>query len=255
RRTMKLTLALGLVILVAGALAQPQGRIAGGDDAILGQLPYQASLSIGGSYNCGAVVIAKRFALTALTCVCSEGKDKPWSPNLFGITVGSVDLYTGGKQIRVAEITINPNYITLKSGVALLRLVDDIPFSDTVAAIPLAKANPPLGSNVEISGWGRTSESEVNMHRTLQIGQAEVMSSRQCALAQDEAVAVENAQVLCLGHARKQGICRGDMGGPAVFQGELVGLGAQMLGECGGQLPERFISIPTYYDWIQQQIQ
>lgn len=71
---MKLTFVIGLV-LVAGSLALPQGRIAGGEDAVTGQLPYQAALSIGGSYNCGAVVIAKRYALTALTCVCSEGKD------------------------------------------------------------------------------------------------------------------------------------------------------------------------------------
>jgi len=73
---MKLTLTIGL-ILVAGALAQPQGRIAGGEDAVPGQLPYQAALSVGGSYNCGAVIIGKRYALTALTCVCSEGKDTP----------------------------------------------------------------------------------------------------------------------------------------------------------------------------------
>lgn len=75
---MKLTLAaIGIVLVAAGCLAQPQGRIAGGEDAVLGQLPYQGALSVGGSNNCGAVVISQRYALTALTCVCSEGKDKP----------------------------------------------------------------------------------------------------------------------------------------------------------------------------------
>ncbi|KAH8344856.1 hypothetical protein KR067_009246, partial [Drosophila pandora] len=254
RKAMKLTFVIGLV-LVAGSLALPQGRIAGGEDAVTGQLPYQAALSIGGSYNCGAVVIAKRYALTALTCVCSEGKDTAWPPQLFAVTVGSVDLYSGGKQVRVAEIILNPNYITLKSGLALLRLEEDLPFGETVAAIPLAREIPPQGANVEISGWGRTTESEVNMHRTLQIGEAEVMAPRECSLAKTEEEPVaENEQVLCLGHGRRQGICSGDMGGPAVFEGELVGLGAQMLGECGGMLPERFISIPSYYDWIQEQL-
>lgn len=172
------------------------------------------------------------------------------------MTVGSVDLYSGGKQVRVAEIILNPNYITLKSGLALLRLEEDLPFGETVAAIPLARETPPQGANVEISGWGRTTESEVNMHRTLQIGEAEVMAPRECALAKTEEEPVpENEQVLCLGHGRRQGICSGDIGGPAVFEGELVGLGAQMLGECGGMLPERFISIPSYYDWIQEQLQ
>ncbi|XP_034671345.1 serine protease SP24D [Drosophila subobscura] len=253
---MKLTLSAGLVLL-ACCLGQalPQARVAGGEDAVPGQLPYQAALSIGGSYNCGAVIIAERYALTALTCVCSEGKNKPWSANLFGITFGSVDLYTGGKEIRVEEITINPNYNTLKTGLALLRLKESIVFNENVSPVPLARVDPPVGAQVEISGYGRTTESEVNMHRTLQIGQASVVQGRECRLGKSDEEPVDNDQVLCLGHERRNGICRGDMGGPAVYQQQLVGLGGEMLGECGGLLPERFISIPANYDWIQQNIQ
>ncbi|EDX18124.1 serine protease SP24D [Drosophila simulans] len=252
---MKLTLTIGLILVAAGALeAQPQGRIAGGEDAVLGQLPYQAALSIGGSYNCGAVIIGQRYALTALTCVCSDGKDKPWSAVLFAVHVGSVDLYNG-KQIRVEEITINPNYSTLNTGIALLRLQEEITFSETISAIPLSQDVPPMGALVEVSGWGRTTESEVNMHRTLQIGAAEVMAPRECSMARRDELLVNDDQVLCLGHGRRQGICSGDIGGPAVYQGQLVGLGAQILGECGGMLPERFISIAANYDWIQQQMQ
>ncbi|XP_043658036.1 serine protease SP24D [Drosophila teissieri] len=252
---MKLTLAIGLILAAAGVLAQPQGRIAGGEDAVPGQLPYQASLSVGGSYNCGAVIIGQRHALTALTCVCSDGKDNPWPAVLFAVTVGSVDLYNGGKQIRVEEITINPNYSTLKTGIALLRLQEEITFGETVSAISLAQDVPPLGAQVEVSGWGRTTASEVNMHRTLQIGAAEVVAPRECVLAQRDELPVLDDQVLCLGHGRRQGICSGDIGGPAVYQGQLVGLGAQILGECGGMLPERFVSIAANYDWIQQQLQ
>ncbi|XP_017038220.1 serine protease SP24D [Drosophila kikkawai] len=254
---MKLTLAaLGLILIAAGGvLSQPQGRIAGGEDAVVGQLPYQGALSIGGSYNCGAVLITQRYALTALSCVCSEGKDKPWPATLFMVSVGSVDLYSGGQRIRVEEITINPNYNTLKTGIALLRLEQDVTFNEAVAAIPLSQDTPPLGAQVEVSGWGRTTESEVDMHRTLQIGEAEVMATRECALGKTETEPVADDQVLCLGHGRRHGICTGDIGGPAVYNGELVGLGAQMLGECGGMLPERFVSIAANYDWIQEQIQ
>ncbi|XP_017156186.1 serine protease SP24D [Drosophila miranda] len=253
---MKLTLSAGLILL-ACCLSQalPQGRVAGGEDAVLGQLPYQAALSIGGSYNCGVVIIAERYALTALTCVCSDGKNTPWSPNLFGITFGSVDLYTGGKEIRVEEITINPNYNTLKTGLALLRLKEPIVFDENVSAVALASENPPVGAQVDISGFGRTTESEANMHRTLQIGQAAVMPARECRLSYSEDEPQENDQVLCLGHERRNGICRGDIGGPAVYQQKLVGLAGEMLGECGGLLPERFISIAANYDWIQQHIQ
>lgn len=75
---MKLSAALVILSALVGcsvANGGAQTRIAGGEDAVLGQLPYQAALSVGGSYNCGAVIIAERYALTALTCVCSAGKD------------------------------------------------------------------------------------------------------------------------------------------------------------------------------------
>lgn len=64
-------------LFAATAWAAPQTRIVGGDDAILGQIPYQAALSIGGLYTCGAVILSERYALTSLQCVCSAGSDRP----------------------------------------------------------------------------------------------------------------------------------------------------------------------------------
>ncbi|EDV99521.1 GH12384 [Drosophila grimshawi] len=234
------------------ASSSPQGRIAGGEDATLGQLPYQASLAIGGSYNCGAVIIAERFALTALTCVCSAGKDTPWPPQLFIVSAGTVDLYNGGQRIRVEEIIVNPNYNELKTGIALLRLSEPLIFNMDVGPLPLATENPAVGSYVDISGWGRTKESDTEMYRTLQVGLAIVEAERECLEASDAPV---NDQVLCLGHQRRQGICAGDIGGPAVYRDTLVGLGAEVLGECGSMLPERFISIAANYEWIQLQME
>ncbi|KAL7743410.1 hypothetical protein ACLKA6_008380 [Drosophila palustris] len=244
-----------LSALFAGSLANggAQSRIAGGEDAELGQLPYQAALSIGGSYNCGAVIIAERYALTALTCVCSAGKDTAWPPQLFMVSAGTIDLYNGGQRIRVEEITLNPNYNELTTGIALLRLEKPLVFDKYVSALPLASKNPPLGAYVDISGWGRTKQTETDMHRTLQIGQAIVEAQRECSLV--NGAIVDNDQVLCLGHGRREGICTGDIGGPAVYKDTLVGLGGEILGECGGLLPERFISIAANYDWIQKQIQ
>ncbi|XP_017870417.1 PREDICTED: serine protease SP24D [Drosophila arizonae] len=243
------TLLLGCSVVSAG----PQARVAGGEDAVPGQLPYQAALSIGGSYNCGAAIIAERYALTALTCVCSAGKDTPWPPQLFMVAAGTVDLYNGGQRIRVEEITVNPNYNELKTGIALLRLSEPLVFNEYVAAVPLATENPPVGVYVDISGWGRTKETDTDMYRTLQVGYAITEAERQCRMADD--VVESNDQVLCLGHQRRQGACTGDIGGPAVYQDTLVGLAGETLGECGSMLPERFISIAANREWIQEQME
>ncbi|XP_034104171.1 serine protease SP24D [Drosophila sulfurigaster albostrigata] len=246
---MKLTATLVFLSALIGC----SQAIAGGEDAVLGQLPYQAALSIGGSYNCGAVIIAERYALTALTCVCSAGKDTAWPPQLFMVSAGSVDLYNAAQRIRVEEITLSPDYNELKTGVALLRLESAFVFNSDVSALPLARENPPVGAYVDVSGWGRTKQTDTDMYRTLQVGTAIVEADRECSLVDN--VIVDNDQVLCLGHGRRQGICTGDIGGPAVYLGELVGLAADMLGECGGMLPERFISIASNYDWIQKQME
>uniref|UniRef100_A0A1I8Q5L5 Peptidase S1 domain-containing protein n=1 Tax=Stomoxys calcitrans TaxID=35570 RepID=A0A1I8Q5L5_STOCA len=247
---MKAFTALLTLGLIAFAWAAPQARIVGGDDAVLGQIPYQAALSIGGSYNCGAAILSERYALTALLCVCSAGSDRPWPPQLFTISAGTTDLYTGGSRITVEEITINPNYNDLTTGIALLKLSKPLVFSDYIQAIPLAESNPPIYADVEISGWGRTKEGEENMYRTLQINDASVMDSAQCA----RTLGRTNPDVICLEHPRKNGICRGDFGGPAVYEGKLVGIAAAVLEECGSFLPDIFTSVASNHKWIVEQM-
>ena len=70
-------LILCIISLVVCALSAPQVRIVGGDDAVLGQIPYQAALSIAGLPTCSAVILNELYALTSLQCVCSAGSDRP----------------------------------------------------------------------------------------------------------------------------------------------------------------------------------
>ncbi|XP_011177408.1 serine protease SP24D [Zeugodacus cucurbitae] len=245
--------ALLLSILLAASQAapsQPEARIVGGDDVEPGQLPYQGFLTIGGTATCGVSILSERYALTALTCICSSGSNRPWPPQLFSVTAGTVELYRGGVKIVVEEITLNPNYSSLDTGIALLKLKEPFVFSDKIQPIALSAVEPPLNAEVEISGWGRIKQTEENLYRTLQINEAVVVDTQECATLTDK---VEE-QVLCLRSPRKNGICRGDFGGPAVYEGKLVGMSAYVLGDCGSMLPDVFVSIASNYDWIQAQI-
>lgn len=46
-----------------------EGKIVGGQDVDITQLPYQLSLEEKGLHVCGASIISTRFALTAAHCV------------------------------------------------------------------------------------------------------------------------------------------------------------------------------------------
>ncbi|XP_061398816.1 serine protease SP24D [Musca vetustissima] len=235
-------------IVIGGAWAAPQARIAGGDDAVPGQIPYQAALSIAGLYTCGAVILSERYALTSLYCVCSAGSDRPWPPQMFSFTAGTTDLYSGGVRIVVEEITVNPNYHDLSTGIALLKLTQPLVFSDYIQPIELAQTNPPLNADVEISGWGRTKEGQTDMYRYLQINGATVVDSMECT----RVLGRSDPDILCMSHPRKNGICMGDFGGPAVYNGKVVGIASVVMGECGSLLPDIFTSVAEHYEWIQK---
>lgn len=169
---------------------------------------------------------------------------------MFSIAAGTTDLYTGGVRINLEEIIVNPNYEDLSTGIALLKLSQPLIFNENIKPITLATTIPPANAEVEISGWGRITENATDMHRSLQINEATVIDASQCF----KTLGRIGNEVICLGHPRKNGICRGDFGGPAVYQNQLVGIAASLVGECGSFLPDIFTSIPYNYNWIMEEM-
>ena len=152
--------------------------------------------------------------------------------------------------MRVEEIRVNPDFSEFDTGIAILKLTEPLVFSKNIQAVALTQQTAAVGTVVDISGWGRLTDNSEDMHRTLQVNDATVVETAQC----ERYLGRSDSQVICLESARRNGICRGDFGGPAVHNGELVGIAAYLMGECGSLLPDVFVNVAYHYDWIVNQM-
>lgn len=136
------------------------GRIVGGVDALIDEVPYIVSLRWFNPRNetwghfCGGSIINQDTILTAAHCVYGD------SPEELQIRAGSEMRSRGGQIIFVRNIVIHPDY---QSGpindVAILKLKTKLVFGRGVMPIGLPPRGYkfPAGTSLLVSGWGRLS--------------------------------------------------------------------------------------------------
>lgn len=154
-------LALYVVVAVADTkfdIFEMDPRIVGGEDAEVGQFPYQVSLrsTLSRSHFCGGSILSSRFILTAAHC--SQGYNG--KPQYVYAVVGALRLNSGGVIIELDKITPHEKYdqYKIRNDVSLVRTAEEIVFSDTIQPIALPTQDIEE-SEVILSGWGRTSVS------------------------------------------------------------------------------------------------
>nr|XP_016994956.2 serine protease SP24D [Drosophila takahashii] len=220
-------------------------RIVGGTKAKEGQFPHQISLRLRDEHYCGGVIISNNYVITAAHCV-KHGNDVP-PADLWSIQAGSLLLSSGGVRIPVAEVIVHPEYKTDGSfDLALLRLQNSLTFDSNIAAIPLATEDPAVGCSVDISGWGKVSEKGALSDSLLYVKTTH-LSRERCRWWYRRLPET----MICLVHPSNKGACFGDSGGPATYNGKVVGLASLLLtGGCGRAGPDGYQKISTLRSWI-----
>lgn len=234
--------------ILALAQGRPDGRIVGGVDAKEGQFPHQISLRRNGRHICGGSIISYNFIVTAAHCVTEikHGETTPLNPKECTVVAGTTNRLEDGHLLQVASIRVHENYVDVLNDIALLKLKKPLNSSEKIQPIPLASSETPDGSSVFISGWG-LSRDNGEIPVKLQWTNLTSISIKKCALR----TGIFTNKIICLAHDRDNGACNGDLGGPAVFNDELVGVANFVVGGCGTSKPDGYARVFTHLDWIK----
>jgi trypsin len=221
------------------------GRIVGGTETDITSHPYQVSVLLTDFYLCGGSIVSANWVLTDAACVS-------WF-SLSSITVRSGSTYSNssGTIHNATNVLIDEKYenFTEAFGVALLEVDPPFNFSDSVQPITLECDPVPVGSDVVVSGWGPTSESD-ELSTTLREVTVQITSDSECNSTYGDYWDFTD-RMLCAGDSNGgKGPCWGDYGSPLVASSRLVAIYAWGVG-CGlAEYPDLYTKMSDVCDWV-----
>lgn len=139
---------------------------------------------------------------------------------------------------------------TIDFDFSILELEKDIPFDDTMKPIALPQQDEAVedGTMLEVSGWGRTlnsNESNAKLRRAY----VPKVNQQECNKAYGDYGGVTERMV-CAGY--KEGgkdSCQGDSGGPLAVNGTLFGIVSWGVGCAKPNYPGVYSRVAAVADW------
>jgi|ERR1719239_57775 len=251
----------------------PQTRIAGGDEADIGEYPWQVYLASTygeDSYACGGTLVGKRHIVTAAHCVELKGYGPADKVEVY---IGFTHLteFDGNARLiyEAEDVIIHPNYDldSVSNDIAVLVLSDSaLDLYDYPHIKPACLPKPGVtsedfvGYTCTVTGWGAEKfagpgfkhlrEAELDFIGKNCNSLGELPVDRFCA-------GVPNGQ---------KSVCHGDSGGPLVVNDPrnngamtLIGVSSYVLnGMCSHpEFPPVFADVTHYMQngWLMDQLQ
>merc|ERR1711872_931170 len=195
------------------------GRIVSGKEVNpMHSRPYQVylqSCSAAGCAMCGATLLNKRYAMTAMHCV-SEATNLVVAMGEHNIRQDIESHQVQG--IKVERVIKRPDYDTssINNDIALLRLASEVQFNDNVipACLPSDRNQQYANWEAVVSGWGTTSEGGRTSNVLKETTQTILSSTDPMCVRGSQDNPVPNSK-MC-GYKQGTDSCQGDSGGPLV---------------------------------------
>lgn len=236
-------------------------RIVGGQNAELGEWPWQVSLHFKHSgHVCGASIISEKWLLSAAHCFVTSN---PMNhvPNSWQTYSGMQNQYKYDDVERrlLKRIVSHPNYntMTFDYDIALLELSEPLKFSNTIQPICLPSSSHvfPAGMSCWVTGWGALREGG-QKSQILQKASVKIINDTVCNEVTEGQL---TSRMLCSGFlAGGVDACQGDSGGPlACFEesGKWFQAGIVSWGEgCARRhKPGVYSRVTKLRDWIKKE--
>ncbi|XP_044576316.1 trypsin-1-like [Cotesia glomerata] len=247
-----LTLVSLLALTQAGVLPKPfQGRIVNGDNAQLGEIPYQVSLQIPYSsfHFCGGSILNENYVITAAHCV--DGR----SPSDVKVVSATVDLMNPQSIHEVITVIVHEKYNerdSWRNDIALLKVKDVFIESAVVSFVSLPSPSQEVPSNsvAVVSGWGRLTEGG-NTPTILQKTTIVIADQDYCQQKYGwHNLNIYESHICAYDPIEESGSCHGDSGGPLTVDGKLTGLVSWAMGCASTEYPTVYTRVSQYIYWI-----
>lgn len=237
-----------VVFILFAALAAttgfPSEKIVGGQYAEEHQFPYQIALFHLGNFRCGGSIIDEQWVLTAAHCVLDGSQKLP--PSTLLVYAGSSNLEGEGNYFKVEDTFAHELYGAFQNDIALIKLKQKVHFDESMQKIELCSEELQESDAVVISGFGRVG-TNMPVSEQLKYNTMYVLREKNCYAS----TGMVNGGLICLNSGVDNGACNGDSGGPAVFEGKLVGVANFVIDGCGTSNPDGYAKVSYYVDWVE----
>ncbi|PSN57580.1 hypothetical protein C0J52_00493 [Blattella germanica] len=223
-------------------------RIVGGKPTEVNEFPWMARLSYFNRFYCGGMLINDKYVLTAAHCV----KGFMWF--MIKVTFGEHDRCNSTlkpeSRFVLRAITGDFSFMNFDHDIALLRLNDKVPITDTIP-------NVYEGTKAVAAGWG-TLHEDGKPSCILQQVEVPVMSNADCKKNTKYNEKMISDNMMCAGYPDgMKDSCQGDSGGPLATlredkKYELIGIVSWGNGCARPGYPGVYTRVTRYLDWIKE---